>query len=340
MSNRHTAKQIFAKMLDAEHILLIPHRHPDGDALGALGAMASYLQDAEKKHSIFCVTNYSKKLSYVPGVTHFSTDPTIWKDPTIDMIVVFDSGDLRYAGVDEYINSMPKKPIIVNIDHHVTNEDYGQYNLVRKGASSTSEILYHFFVLNEVAISGPMATSLLTGIITDTDNFTNSATTPSAIEAAGHLVNLGGEFDVIKKHVYKSTSLNAFKLWGHIFSRLTHHKPLNIVYTYITQHDMEKHDLSDDDVEGITNFLNAISEGHAGLILKEHPDGEIKGSFRTTRNDVDVSKMAKHFGGGGHKKAAGFTVDGPIESAVKHVLAELEALFPHGSVLETAQAKG
>ncbi len=334
----HTAKQIKNVVLASQRVLLIPHQKPDGDALGAATAFAEWLESLGKEYIIFCATDFSTRLSYLPHTDKLTSDTRVWQKP-IDTIVVFDSGDLVYAGVAEYIAKLSRRPIIINIDHHITNEKYGDYNLLLTGASSTSEILYHFFTITHVPINISMATSLLTGIITDTDTFTNAATSARAIHAAGELIAVGGNFDVIKNHIYKSTPLRAFELWGRIFSRLSKHEKLNLVYTYLTHKDLIEFGLTESDVEGMTNFLNSISDGHAGMILKELPDGKTKGSFRTTRDDVDVAKMAKHFGGGGHKKAAGFTVEKPIHEAIEHVLEELEKLFPQGNMLEPVLAE-
>lgn len=333
--NEHIAKQVYGKILDSSRILLIPHQHPDGDATGAVTALAGWLKNIGKEYIIFCTTPYTKNLSYLPHVKEMTHDESVWDTP-FDAIVVCDSGDLRYAGVDQYMQKQPHAHII-NIDHHVTNEMYGTHNLVVIGASSTSEIINRFFAVNKVTITPAMATSLLTGIITDTDNFTNAATSARAIAAASELVSQGAHFDIIKSHMYKSTPLSAFQLWGRIFSRLTKHERLGIVYTYVKQDDLKEFDLEEDDVAGMANFLNAINDGHAGMILKEQTDGTVKGSFRTTCNDIDVSLMAKHFGGGGHKKAAGFTVEGPVEHALEFVLAELEVLFPHKSAIVETQ---
>lgn len=328
---KHIAKQIHDAILHADRILLVPHKNPDGDAMGAVSGLADWLESIKKNYLIFCATDVSKQLSYLNPKNKLIVDTAIWDKP-FDVIVVCDSGDLRYAGVDELMKKQPDTTII-NIDHHITNEHYGALNLVVTHASSTSEIVYRFLTLCRAAISADMATSLLTGIITDTDNFTNSATSAGAIEAASELVGKGARFDTIKHFIYKNTPLTAFQLWGRIFSRLTKHESLGIVYTYLKQSDLQEFNLAEDDISGVTNFLNAIDDGHAGMILKEQTDGSVKGSFRTTRDDVDVSHMAKHFGGGGHKKAAGFAVDGPMEQALEHILSELEILFSERSIL-------
>lgn len=311
----HTAEHLFGVIQAAQSILLIPHQKPDGDALGSSTAFAEWLSTLGKKYSFYCATDYPKNFSYIPHVTEISSDLSLWEEGKFDTIVVFDSGDPRYAGIALLLEQLTVKPRIINIDHHPTNEKYGEVNLVQSQFSSTCEIIFQFFTVNNIAINNNMATSLLTGLITDTDHFTNSATSSSALGAASFLMGKSGKHRHIKETIYNGTSLEAFKLWGQVFDRLQKNDDLDIVYTFVTQDDLKQFSLSETDAEGMSNFLNAISEGKAGLILKEVEENKWKGSFRTTRDDVDVARIAKALGGGGHKKAAGFTVTGTREEA-------------------------
>lgn len=335
MKSTYIANNIYQVVKRAERVLLVPHQHPDGDALGAATAFASWLDQEGIAYDLFCHTRVTTALGYLPHLDQISHDPAVWEKGH-DLIVVFDSGDPVYAGIARYLEDMSKEetPTIINIDHHITNQFYGAHNLVNTNASSTCEIVYGFFKVNNIAMSQSMATSLLTGIITDTDNFTNSATTPHAISVAAALTSLGANYNTIKDYVYKSIPLKAFELWGRMFARLTKHEPLNIVHTFMTQKDLDDYELEEQHTGGMTNFLNSLHDGHAGLILKETKEGHTKGSFRTNRDDVNVADMAKHFGGGGHRKAAGFTIEKPIHEAMAFILFELEQLFPAGLVLD------
>lgn len=318
-----TAKRILNRIKESKNILLIPHQNPDGDTLGAVTAMMQYLTEQGKPHAAFCATPLSLSLSFLSHTSAITTNPQIWKSQEFDTIIVFDSGDLRYAGVADYIASLPKRPFIINIDHHATNELYGDINFVITSAPSTTEILYRFFYFNNLPISKNIATSLLTGLITDTGNFTNSATTTSSLTIAGELMKKGGDMNGITTAVLKDQTIDGLRLWGTVLARAERHPELDIVYTYVTQGDLTRCNASEKEVEGISNFLNTLNEGRAAMLLKELPNGDYKGSFRTTRNDVDVSAFAKLFHGGGHKKAAGFTVSGPIHTALEHVFRAL-----------------
>ena len=312
------ARQIHHHILKARKIVIVPHQHPDGDALGAATAFYEYLVGLKKDAAIFCVTPPSHKLNFLPHASLVTAHQPVITDPAVDTIVVLDSGDLRYNGIANLVKN--QAAAIINIDHHITNERYGHINLVRPQASSTCEILYHYFHANHLPINQPMATSLLAGITTDTGNFTNAATTASALSVGGELIRSGGNLNLVAAGTVQNKSVSALRLWGAVLSRLATDEPSGITYTYVTQKDLVASGNPDAESEGIANFLNNLDGNRIALILKEAPDGKIKGSFRTTRDDVDVSALAKKLGGGGHKKAAGFTVSGTIEEVLEKVL--------------------
>ena len=307
------ARQIYQAIQNAKHIMLIPHPNPDGDALGSVSAMMQYLRRIEKNHTAFCTTAISPRLAFIPHTAEIATAGSVWPESNPDVVIVFDSGDLRYAGISDHLEHLNHPPLIINIDHHATNELYGRHNLVLTTASSTTEVLYNFFKYNQIKIDAAMATCLLTGLITDTDNFTNAATSSRALSIAGDLIRRGGDLGLIQESVFKDKSMNALRLWGLSLSRLTTDNETGVVHTYLTQDDWKKYAVSDIETEGIANFMNNLDEAPAALILKELGDGKVKGSLRTTRNDVNVSAWAKALGGGGHKKAAGFTCAGTLE---------------------------
>lgn len=311
------AKQIYARLLAANKILIVSHQNPDGDTLGAGTGLLETLKNVGKSAQLFCVTPAPAKFNYLPHHDKISSDPAVFADLSIDTVVVLDSGDLRYAGVNQHLYN--HRAEIINIDHHATNENYGLYNLVRTDYSSTSEIVFHFLRFNGVRLNHLSATALLTGIITDTDNFTNAATSARAMAAASELIATGANLNLINARNVQNKTIGSLRLWGLVLSRLIKHSD-DLASTYVRNEDWIKHDVSETEGEGIANFLNNLDSAKAALILKETADGKIKGSFRTTRDDTDVSAMAKRLGGGGHKKAAGFTVDGTVESVLERIL--------------------
>jgi phosphoesterase RecJ-like protein len=282
--------------------------------------MLEHLLEKGKEAHIFCVTPIKvERWEFLRHAERVSSDPKLIQNPSVDTIIVLDSGDLRYAGIADLIAG--HKATIINIDHHATNEHFGHYNLVLPAASSTTEVLYNFFKYGQASINKPMATSLLTGLITDTDSFTNAATSADMMQAASDLVRHGGNLNTVTGSTIKNKSVAALRLWGTVLSRLQKNDALSLAYTYITQQDLKDHNLTDTESEGIANFLNNLEDTKIALILKETADGKVKGSFRTTRDDVDVTILAKKLNGGGHKKAAGFTTEGTIEEVLSKILA-------------------
>lgn len=307
------AKKIHEELQKADNILLISHQNPDGDTLSAACALMQYLRRYDKNHLAFCATPLSRHFSFLPHLEYFATDPQIFQNQRFDVVAVLDSGDLRYAGVDQHLRNLSYQPTLINIDHHPTNELYGHLNLVRPEAASTTEILYHFFKINEVKIDRFLATCLLTGIATDTAHFSNPATSARSLKIASELLRAGANLRLIRNWTLKNQSLAALKIWGLILSRLQKNDQYNIAYAFLTRADLQKNNLSDEEGEGLANFLNNLGEAEVICLLKEKEDNIIKVSLRTTRPDIDVSQLAKTFGGGGHAKAAGFSVKGRLE---------------------------
>jgi len=319
---QRTAKLIHEKILEKDNFLVVIHEHPDGDALGSANALGEMFTMLNKKYTLFCVTPTPDQFHFLPHTKHITSDETVWKQ-TYGAIIVCDSGDLRYAGIDELIKHQIDT-YIINIDHHVSNERFGNLNLVIDTSSSTTEILYKYLVFNKMEINHTIATSLLTGLITDTGNFSNAGTSRHALAIASNLIRHGAKLNHIRKHILQDKNLPTFKLWGMVLNRLEYKKPFDFVYTYVTQKDLAACGLHEEDLEGIANLMNNLNEGNATLVLRERQDGTIKVSMRTMRDTVDVSKIAQSFGGGGHKKAAGFSIQGPIEKALENIWSTLE----------------
>lgn len=307
-------QQIIQTIAQAKHIVLVSHRKPDGDTIGAALALAQYCTTHNKPYTCFCVDQPSTYLRFLPKAYAVGPHETIWSSPEVDVVIVVDAGDLRYAGVDEYIQRLPGPYTLINIDHHVTNPGYGTINLVDSAASSTCEIMYR--LLDSVrAIDHDTATCLLTGLITDTGSFSNLATTASAVSSAAQLLAHGANLSQISREALQYRPYNTLRLWGRALERLHEDPATGMIVTAITLDDIHDCNADDDAVSGISNFLNSLDEAakRAVLVLTQSEPGIIKGSLRTTNPLLDVSEFAKLHGGGGHKKAAGFSLPGTLE---------------------------
>ena len=305
-----TFTKIHDAIKGAKEILLIAHQKPDGDALGSNLAMANWLRDEGRHFHVYCTHPVPPHYQYLPLWQHVKSTDEELKEIPFDVVITIDSSSLSYSGAEELVNKLKGKPTIVNIDHHATNPHFGDLNVVDATASSASELVYRFLMHVHAHITKDIATCLLTGILTDTGGFSNLATTHEAMEISGALLKRGAKFNAITNHTVRNKTVTTLKLWGRALDRLTRHAD-GLVSTVITQADLLECEATEEDMNGNSNFLNALQDAKIIMVLKEQ-DGQVKGSLRTTEPDVDVAAMAKKFGGGGHKKAAGFSVPGKL----------------------------
>lgn len=305
----HQFGRVHEAIRTANRILLVAHKKPDGDTLGSSSSVFNWLIREGKDVTAFCLDAPPKAFRYLDNVHLYTNDPSVF-DQQYDLVIVFDSGDLRYCGIDQFIPRLPIGYLLVNLDHHVTNVNFGHINIVLTDSSSTAEVVHQLYESNNVFIDPRMATSLLTGLLTDTSSFSNAATNPVTIDAASKLLAAGARHMDIVKHVMHDKTIDSLKIWGTLLSRLSYNAKYDVVSTYLLKSDATN--VSTSVIEGVSNFLNAVTQGtDTVLFLCELPNNQIKGSFRSVSRDV--SKVARLMGGGGHKKAAGFTVKGRIE---------------------------
>lgn len=314
MIQEHVFHKIKQEILRANKPVFVIHKKPDGDTLGSGLALLYWMRSLGREPGLFCRDQAPENYQFLPSADEIITEKSIFQQA--DLVVVLDSGDLGYAGVEDIFSRLQAKPSIINIDHHMTNQQYGDINLIDSDASSTAELIYEFFVKNKIGIDKKIATALLVGVLTDTGNFTNPATTFGSLQVASELVRLGARTHEISKNLLKNKPVDALRLWGRMLARLEENKKFNMAYTIIKQEDIDEISSPAEAVEGAANFLNRLLNVDLVLVLQENSDGTIKGSIRST--NVDVSQIAEALGGGGHKRAAGFTIKGRLEKDGEH----------------------
>ncbi len=200
INDKQAAGQLFSCLRSAKTILLISHQSPDCDTLGANLALLEYLRSKGKSCVSFCVSPMKKEYAFLPLSHKVTSDVSVF-GKSYDAVVVVDSGDLRYAGVEELVRNIPEGFTLVNVDHHPTNENFGDINIVDPDSASTTEVLFKLFRAERASISNEMATCLLAGVCTDTSYFSNPATSASVFEVSSALVSLGANAGVIAKNV-------------------------------------------------------------------------------------------------------------------------------------------
>ncbi len=292
---------------DSHRILLTMHERMDGDDGGALLAMGHQLEKMGKVVTYAIKKGVPPALSFLPGSEKIQDDID---HHNFDLLITFGCSSKVRCGSEKVMSlDVP----IVNIDHHPDNSQFGHVNVVDHKKSSVAELIYEFFLFNNWVITKEVATCLLTGIITDTGSFMHSNTQSSTMDAAAELMRKGAHISKIIKNTYNSKSPQVLKAWGKAMENSYYDKKNKIIYSVMTEKDLaEFKNLPGAAFEGFTETLNTMPEAKFAMFLRQ--DGPIiKGSLRSDPfKNIDVSKIAHAFGGGGHKLASGFSVAGKL----------------------------
>jgi phosphoesterase RecJ-like protein len=305
----------FSKLKDVleekESFVLVCHIDPDGDAIGSLCAMGEVLEANQKRATLVSKDNIPEIFDFIDGVCKISSE---WPSK-YDAIILLDNGDFRRTGFQKEILEAKQSGIpIINIDHHPKNDIWriSNINMANIEASSTSEIIFELLERLSWKITPTVATSLLAGIFYDTGGFQHQNTSKRVLDITGELLRRGGKLKKISERLISSRSISLFKLWGIALNRLNIHPNYKISISFLTRADLAETGSKEEEISGLVNLLNTAVESRGALLLYESQDGKIKGSLRTEKEDVDMSKLATILGGGGHKKAAGFSFNGKI----------------------------
>ena len=295
-----------------DKFLLIGHEHPDGDCIGSMVALKDALCAMTKE------VDLALKDPVPPPFSFLVAESTIKRDFLLgdyETIILLDNGDLKRTGFYNRLVDLKKsKQKIINIDHHQKNDIWrlANINYINENASSTSEIVYDLFRGLDVEITANIATAILTGIFTDTGGFQHSNTSSRVFEAISELMKKGGSLKKIELNVNNSRNTSMLRLWGIALERLNFNRKYGILTSVLTKEDLKNSKATEDEVMGLVNLMNSVPEAKAALLIYETSSGKIKGSLRTENDDLDMASVAGCLGGGGHKKAAGFSIDGKI----------------------------
>jgi len=295
----------------SERILIVSHRNPDGDTIGANLALKQIFTGTGKQIISACADQIPVSLVFLPGATNMEI-PVNPHD--FDLIVSVDASSPEQIKYEELISIINKKKIpVINIDHHATNKNFGTVNLVIDDAASTTEVLYHFFEYLKATITPQIATCLLAGIYSDTGSFMHSNTKQETFKISADLFARGAAVSLIINNMFKTHTIEQLRLWGRVLENARINKNGSMV-SKVTQSDFDSTGGSPRDLTGIINYLNSVPNTKMTILLAEDTKGNVKGSIRTQNDKIDATKISGKFGGGGHAKAAGFTIPGKIVS--------------------------
>lgn len=293
----------------SEDILVTTHRHPDGDAVGSLLGTALALRAAGKRVTAHTPNPPPAFLQFLPGFSTITQRAPALSH--VDVTIALDHSELHRTGLEQELLEA-RRPLIA-IDHHATADRRGSINIVAPEAAATAEMLEHLLPALGCSITPDVATCLLTGIMTDTGSFQHANTSTRVFASAARLLTYGADLRVITASVFGGRNLSALRAAGRALEHLTVNLQTGMVLSVLTKADLEEFGATAEDLAGVVNLLNTIPEANFSLLLTEIEEGKIKGSLRSDPEAaVDVSSIARRFGGGGHRLASGFEVAGRL----------------------------
>jgi phosphoesterase RecJ-like protein len=318
-------ERVAAELRDRDRFLLTAHEGPDGDALGSLLGMHHLLTQLGKDSVMFLAA----KEFPLPIEYRFLPLEEVFHEPPADMadraVIFLDCGNIDRMPVD-FLTAGDN--FVVNIDHHHDNTRFGDANLVDTGASSTAEIVYELARVLGARITPEIASALYVGLVTDTGKFMYENTDAGTHRIAADLIEAGVEVDDTYRRLYEHVPLEKLRLVSRALEGIQRHCDDRLVLTYITAADYEATGAGEEMTEGIIDHLRSIEGAKvAALIRDQGARGRSarKVSLRSSGGDVDVSEIARKHGGGGHKRAAGFSTDLGLEELVGILCSEVGA---------------
>ena len=316
---KNILKQIANKLKEAETVLLYPHVIMDGDTLGSSIALCVALRKLGKKAYILIEDEIPSYLLFMEK-GYCTYDQQILDEP--DISIAIDCSDIErfFMRQEKYLTGKAS----ICVDHHKTNKSFADFNYIDENAAATGEIIFHLIKMMGVEVDVEMAEAIYTAITTDTGNFQYTNTTKNTHLITAELFDIGIDLEKISVEVYQNIRLEQLKISSEVFGNMEmlYHGKANIAF--VTQEMLKETGALMEETEGIIATLRNISGVEISAFLKEKQIGEIKVGLRA-KTYGDVSVIAQAFGGGGHKKAAGCTLNTTLEEAKKLISAEIIA---------------
>ena len=301
------------------HVLIGTHLNPDGDALGCALAMSFFLRGRGIDSEVICHHAPPKNLRFLPGVERIRQVPKL-EEHELGIILDLDSVD-RLGSAEPYFAHCQKTVVI---DHHVPHEAPGDLRIVDVSAPATAVILTRLFLALGATIDADMATCLLTGIVTDTGSFRFRNTTAEALSLSAMLLEKGGNINLVSEEIFQRKPLSSTRLFGHLLETMRLHADNRIAIGVIGIEDFERAGATDEETEGFVSEMLSIDTVQIAAILRQPNPNRVRCSLRS-REKYDISAVARDFGGGGHRNAAGCNFDPPMDAAEATLLSRLKA---------------
>lgn len=305
-------------LLKSRNIVITTHVNPDGDGISSELALYLFLRKLGKQVMIINKDPIPEMFAFLPAVDEIRVSEQILIHP--DLVIVTDCGGLERTGL-----KIPENydPMVIVIDHHLTNDQNGEINLLDQEASATGELIYHLIKAMETdcpaKMDYPIALCLYTSIFTDTGSFRYSNTTSEALEVASKLLSYGINSWTVAEQVYESRPYATLRLLGRFLQTLGISRKGRFAWGSIVKEDFQITGTREEHTEGLVNYPRSIRGVEVSVFFREMDTDLVKISMRS-KGEVNVAAIAEKFGGGGHHNAAGCIMKGSLREVRKKVL--------------------
>ena len=318
MTQTTDLKAIADALRQHDRFLVVTHENPDGDALGSLLAATLALRQLGKDVVMYLPgpTPLPREYAFMPLDELVRQRP---EDSAERVLLAVDCAKEDRIG-DEAVLTLSQ--LVLNVDHHHDNTRFGNINLIVADASSTGEVLRDVFAELGLELTPELAEPLYIALVTDTGRFQYANTTPKALRLAAELVEAGADIHAVFQEVYESVEFAKLKLLARALSRAEVLEGGRIVVSHLLRQDFVDAGASEPYSEGIIDYLRAVEGAELAVLVREQLAQRAqayKGSLRSSIDELDVSAIARRFGGGGHRQAAGFSTDLPLEQIVEQI---------------------
>lgn len=328
--------QIIHHLKNSNNVLLASHINPDGDAIASLLSMGILLDTLNKQTTVYNQSPIPSRYRFLPSVQRIVRNFN--SGYYYDTAIILDCGDLQRIG--KAAMTVNRIPVVINIDHHITNTRFGDFQLIDTSACATVEIIYRLFKEMDVPINLSAATSIYTGILTDTGSFRFSNTNSAAFEICAEMAALGVDPYYAAKHIYGTYSLGQLKLINLALESIEISQNGKLSLMTLTQGMLYETGTLPEDINGLISYIKNIENIKIAVLIQEQMDGKEKSTppqprlqrgqrFHVSlRSDetVDVAAIAASFGGGGHPRAAGFSIESKVVDLKKRIFSLAETL--------------
>jgi len=322
MGGMKAPEDLLRRVRQGNRFLLTSHSNPDGDAIGSELGLARLLRRMGKGAVVWNRDETPTIYRPLPGSdrVHNGAEPPAGFPDVFDSIIVLECPSPDRTGLEEHLTALP----VINIDHHLGNQHYGAINWVDTAAPAVGEMIYRLAQGLKLTLEPETASCLYLTLVTDTGGFRFSNATPVAFEAAAALVRDGAHPEQVSQWLYESQPLPVMRLVGEMLQTLELHEDGRIATVRLTPEMFAKVGAASGDSEGLIDYPRSIAGVEAVALVRRREDGTFKVSLRS-RGEVDVEKIARHHGGGGHRNAAGYAVEGEGAEIGRQVVSALAA---------------